>query len=102
MRMSAGTPGTSAGTSSPKIGSLVYFTLSSFPSSAAFTIAREYAILTRDPVPYPPPLQPVLMSQHVALCLRTLAERRSAYCTGGSGRKGAPKHVEKVAEGSFT
>jgi hypothetical protein len=98
---SAGTPGHSIGMSSPNTESFAYFTLSSLPSSAAFTIAREYEILMRDPTPNPPPLQPVLTSQQCASYWRIFFARRSAYIVGGSTRKGAPKHVEKVACGSL-
>ena len=51
VRTSLGTPGTAAGTSKPKTGSFTYFALSSWPESAAVTIARVCASFMREPVP---------------------------------------------------
>ena len=50
-RTSLGTPGTAVGTSKPKTGSFTYFAWSSWPESAAVTMARVCASFMREPVP---------------------------------------------------
>src|SRR6516225_6403819 len=65
-------------------------------------MARVCASLMRLPTPWPPPLQPVLISQTRALCCFILAASSSAYLLGCQTRNGPPKHGEKVADGSFT
>ena len=61
-----------------------------------------WLMFIRCPVPYGPPVQPVLMSQTGT----SYASRRSismwAYSPGWRGRNGWPKPAEKVALGSIT
>ena len=75
---------------------------SSFPASAARTIARVMPRRMRCPTPYGPPLHPVLTSQHCTPCCAIFAPSSEAYTLGASGRNGAPKQVENVAFGSVT
>ena len=49
-----------------------------------------------DPVPYGPPVHPVLTKKTLELKASTLFINKSAYTPAGLGKKGAPKHVEKV------
>src|SRR5262249_43297826 len=65
-------------------------------------MARVWASLIRLPVPNPPPLQPVLISQTRALCCLIFAARSSAYLLGCHTRNGPPKQGENVADGSLT
>ena len=66
------------GTWKPKTGSTAYSTLSSSPLSAAFSNARVYLMLMRLPMPYGPPIQPVLTSQQFTPYRRILRLRISA------------------------
>ncbi len=71
--------------------------------SAARTIARVWPMFIRSPVPYGPPVQPVLTSQTGTSQRRqALDEAGAAYSAGGRGMNGAPKQVENVALGSLT
>ena len=56
----------------------------------------------RAPVPYGPPVHPVLTSHTRAWCRAIFSPSIAAYRPGGSGRNGAPKHALKVALGSVT
>ena len=86
----------------PKTGSAAYAAPSSAPDSAAATIARVWASFIRVPVPYGPPVHPVLTSQTRASCFEIRSPSMRAYTPGWRGRNGAPKHAEKVACGSVT
>src|SRR5881227_4311419 len=68
----------------------------------ASRMARVWASLIRFPVPWAPPLQPVLTSQTRALYCFIFAASNSAYLLGCQTRNGPPKHGENVADGSFT
>ena len=68
-RISLGTPGSAVGTAKPKYLSVRNSTLRKLPSSAAVSSARVTLIGIRVPVPYLPPVQPVLTSQQSTLCL---------------------------------
>src|SRR4051812_44440382 len=98
----AGTPGTAAGTSTPNTGSFTNRAPSSAPERAARTIARVYESFIREPVPYGPPVQPVLTSHTFAPCFAIRSPSIRAYTPGCMGRNGAPKQAEKVADGSVT
>ena len=65
-------------------------------------IARVNLSLMREPMPWLPPLQPVLMSQTFTLCSFIFCASNSAYFAGCQTRNGAPKQVLNVAEGSVT
>ena len=65
-------------------------------------MARVCLRLMRLPVPYAPPLQPVLTSQTRAWCCFIFAASSSAYLFGCQTRNGPPKHGENVACGSVT
>src|SRR5688500_15426585 len=65
---SLGTPGHEAGMSTLKTACVRYWTLSSCPPSAAVIMARVCAIFMRLPVPYGPPVQPVLTSHTRDAC----------------------------------
>ena len=56
----------------------------------------------RSPVPYGPPVQPVLTSQTRASCRASRSVSIRAYSPGWRGMNGAPKQAENVAFGSFT
>src|SRR5512140_3376108 len=77
-RTSGGTPGQLVGTRSPKIGSTFIPTPSSFPESAARSIALVWPISIRCPVPYGPPVHPVLTSQTFTLCAAIFSPRSLA------------------------
>src|SRR5579872_2377494 len=68
-RMSLGTPGRAVGTAKPKYLSVRNSTLRKEPSSAAVSSARVTLIGIREPMPYLPPVHPVLTSQQSTLCL---------------------------------
>src|SRR4051812_36770236 len=68
LRISLGTPGSAVGTAKPKYLSVRNSTLRSEPSSAAVSSARVTLIGMREPVPYLPPVQPVLTNQQSTLC----------------------------------
>ena len=56
----------------------------------------------RRPMPYFPPVQPVLTSQQSTPPLAMRLFSRLPYTVGLRGMNGAPKQVEKVASGSVT
>src|SRR5690606_12154419 len=101
-RISDGTSGQLVGTCRPKIGSSTVSAVASEPLWIASMIARVYFSLMREPVPYGPPVQPVLTSQVCAPCLRSFSASISAYFVGCHTRNGPPKHGENVGSGSFT
>ena len=72
------------------------------PEIAARTSAREFWIEMRWPVPYDPPVQPVLSSHAWQPCSASFLASSSPYTVGCSGMHGAPKHAENVALGSLT
>ena len=100
-RTSDGTPGTDAGTSTLKIGSVRVGTPSSRPLRAARTIRRVWSMFIRSPVPYGPPVQPVLTSQTGTSHLASRSISMAAYSPGWRGMNGAPKQAENVAFGSW-
>ena len=53
------------------------------------------------PTPKGPPIQPVLISQTLALHFSNLEISISAYTLGCNGIKGAPKQAEKFETGSL-
>ena len=89
------------GTSKPKTGSTRIATPTACPSSAARTIDRVWAMFIRSPVPYGPPVQPVLTSQTGTSSRSRRSISMCAYSPGWRGMNGAPKHAEKVAFGSL-
>src|SRR5215213_3487162 len=97
-----GIPGADRGTAKPNTGSTSIATSSREPSRMAATAARVRPIGIRFPVPYGPPVQPVLTSQTCDPCRSNRSPNRLAYRIGGSGRNGAPKHAENVALGVVT
>src|SRR5687767_13177082 len=99
---SLGTSLTSDGIANPNTESTSVLTLSNAPLSAAATICRVCASFMRFPVPYAPPLHPVLISHTFDLCCSRSLPSISAYFVGGHTRKTAPKHALKVACGSVT
>ena len=74
-RIALSTPATATGTWKPKLASVRYSALARLPSSAALSSARVALIGIRLPVPYWPPVQPVLTSQHFTppLAMRSLS-----------------------------
>src|SRR5689334_25156861 len=56
----------------------------------------------RLPTPYGPPVHPVFTNHTRDWCRAIFSPSILAYRLGGSGRKGAPKHVLNVAFGSVT
>src|SRR5688500_2816413 len=100
--MSDGTLGHSIGTAMPNTGSAWNGTVFSFPSRAAVIIARVYFNFIRFPMPYGPPVQPVLIIHTFTLCSCILSPSILAYLPGCSGRKGAPKQALNVGLGSVT
>src|SRR5687768_1027091 len=99
---SVGTSVTSDGIARPNTGSSSVLTLSSAPPSAAATIFLVCDSFMRLPVPYAPPLQPVLISHTFDLCSLSSLPSISAYLVGCHTRNTAPKHALKVACGSVT
>src|SRR5688572_16680788 len=99
---SVGTSVTSDGIAKPNTGSSSVLTLSSAPPSAAATIFLVCDSFMRLPVPYAPPLQPVLISHTFDLCSWSKLPSISAYLVGCHTRNTAPKHALKVACGSVT
>src|SRR2546425_355725 len=86
LRMSLGTPGSAVGTAKPKYLSVRNSTLRKLPFSAAVSSARVTLIGIREPVPYLPPVQPVLTSQqHHVLGL-----------TGASRAGGVGDEIERI------
>ncbi len=63
---------------------------------------RVWAMFIRSPVPYGPPVQPVLTSQTGTSQRSSRSTSIAAYSPGWRGMNGAPKQVEKVAFGSLT
>jgi hypothetical protein len=89
------------GTAKPKFGSVRNSALPSSPSSAAARSARVALIGMRLPVPYLPPVQPVLTSQQSTRRGGDQLRSRLPYSEGWRGMNGAPKQVENsVASGS--
>ncbi len=74
--MSVGTPSSEVGTAKPKYLSVRNSTLRNEPFSAAVSKARVALIGMRLPVPYLPPVQPVLTSQQSTLCLAIRSRSR--------------------------
>ena len=70
--------------------------------SAARTIVRVWLMFIRSPVPYGPPVQPVLTSQTGTSWRARRSISIAAYSPGWRGMNGAPKQAENVAWGSFT
>src|SRR5688572_14798245 len=99
---SVGTSVTSDGIAKPNTGSRSVLALSSAPPSAAATIFLVCDSFMRLPVPYAPPLQPVLISHTFDLCSWSKLPSISAYLVGCHTRNTAPKHALKVACGSVT
>ena len=56
----------------------------------------------RSPVPYGPPVQPVLTSQTGTSQFASRSTSMAAYSPGWRGMNGAPKQAENVAFGSLT
>ena len=69
---------------------------SSSPSWMALTILLVVGILNLEPIPYGPPVHPVLTKNTLEPKDTILLIKRSAYSLAGLGKKGAPKQVEKV------
>jgi hypothetical protein len=71
------------------------------PFSAAVNSARVTLIGMRRPVPYLPPVQPVLTSQQSTLCLAIRSRSKLPYTDGSRGKNGEPKQVENSGCGSL-
>ena len=90
-RKRAGTSGHSSGTSKPKVGSVLVGTDPSRPSRAARTIDRVWAMFIRSPLPYGPPVQPVLTSQTWASCAASRSVSIRAYSPGMARHERRPE-----------
>src|SRR3984957_10764618 len=101
LRISVGTPGNAAGTAKPKYLSVRNSTLRKLPSSAAVSSARVTLIGILEPVPYLPPVQPVLTSQQSTSCRAISSRSMLPETDGSSGRNGEPKQVENSGCGSL-
>src|SRR6202040_2561895 len=88
-------------TAKPKYLSVRNSTLRSEPSSAAVNSARVTLIGILEPVPYLPPVQPVLTSQQSTSCLAISSRSMLPYTEGSRGRNGEPKQVENSGCGSL-
>ena len=53
------------------------------------------------PIPYFPPVQPVLSNQTLTLCSFIFLRSKSAYAWGFKGKNASPKHAENVGVGSL-
>ena len=62
----------------------------------AAIIARVVGMLKRLPVPYEPPVQPVLTRYTLLPKASIRFINNCAYTPAGRGKKGAPKQVENV------
>src|SRR5216684_1264686 len=100
-RICGSTPGSEVGTAKPKYLSVRKSALRSEPFSAADNNARVTLIGMRRPVPYLPPVQPVLTSQQSTPCLAIRSRSRLPYTEGSRGRNGEPKQVENSGCGSL-
>jgi hypothetical protein len=101
-RISSGTFGSETGIWRLKTGKLVNSALAKLPSWMASMMARVYLSGHRLPVPYLPPVHPVLMSQQLACVSSIFWANMLAYLEGLQTMKGWPKQVEKVGDGSVT
>src|SRR6266851_4444800 len=100
-RMCGSTPGSEVGTAKPKYLSVQKSADRSEPFSAAVNSARVTLIGMRRPVPYLPPVQPVLTSQQSTSCFAIKSRNRLPYTEGSRGRNGEPKQVENSGCGSL-
>src|SRR6201996_5333862 len=100
-RICGSTPGSEGGTAKPKNFSVGKSALRREPFSAAVNSARVTLIGIRRPVPYLPPVQPVLTSQQSTSCLAIRSRSRLPYTEGSRGRNGEPKQGENSGSGSF-
>src|SRR4029077_13371948 len=100
-RMCGSTPESEVGTAKPKYLSVRKSALRSEPFRAAVNNARVTLIGMRRPVPYLPPVQPVLTSQQSTPCRAIRSRSRLPYTEGSRGRNGEPKQVENSGCGSF-
>ena len=101
-RISDGTPGHAVGIWKLKIGNVSNVTFSKSPFSASVISARVYFKLIRLPMPYTPPVIPVLINQTFAPLSFNFLPNISAYFVGCNGKNAAPKQAEKVVCGSVT
>ena len=75
----------------PKRGSTTVGTSLSWPLRAARTIARVWLMFIRSPVPYGPPVQPVLTSQTGTSQRARRSTSRAAYSPGVAGHERRPE-----------
>src|SRR5213079_2615024 len=85
LRICGSTPGSEVGTAKPKYLSVRNSALRSEPFSAAVRSARVALIGMRRPVPYLPPVQPVLTSQQSTPCLAISSRSILPYTEGSRG-----------------
>src|ERR1700753_411523 len=79
---SDGTPSSPVGIERLKVPKFSYSALASSPEWMASMMRRVYLSGHREPVPYLPPVQPVLTSQQSTWCLAMRSANISAYLPG--------------------